>query len=222
MSSAIAKISWRLDSQGVADKEQVFGGINGSCFTLASGWTIAAAHVLDDIFAPHEGYDRYRVFILELCGTSTVVEKSRVIFYPEFDACLITGYQSGVRYSVSARSRNDIVSCHLRGFRARAAPFKGITNGPDVELFDIDIASAAQDFNSLSVLRSVFTIDTDEIKVSKKLGFAAEAAVVQGLSGGPMLDAFDGTVVGMCFVGLPENTQATQAGALDIREFPFL
>jgi hypothetical protein len=49
------------------------------------------------------------------------------------------------------------------------------------------------------------------------------ATAIVGLSGGPMLDALDNAVVGLCFMGLPQDAhQKTQIGAIDIRQFPFI
>ena len=56
-----------------------------------------------------------------------------------------------------------------------------------------------------------------------KPGYIVDAVAKIGLSGGPMLDASDGSAVGICFIGLaPGAHQKTQIGALDIRQFPFI
>ena len=61
-----------------------------------------------------------------------------------------------------------------------------------------------------------------DVKVTGKSGYIMDARATVGLSGDPMLDSSNNSVIGLCFMGLPEDAhEKTQIGALDIRQFPF-
>ena len=107
---------------------------------------------------------------------------------------------------------------------ANAAPF-GVRWNQDrsaLEPFNIDISQSAQILHSHNVRPFIFTVQANDINISDRPGFKILESAMTGLSGGPMIDAADGTAAGICFMGEPPDAfRKDWVGALDIRRFPF-
>lgn len=126
MADAIVKISWCTAPSGAVRiaANAVAGGIPGTCFTLESGVTISCAHNMDGLFIPNAGFDACRVFAVERTGRITELRNGGLQLFPEYDACVITGFSSGTRYTVSQKRPDQIALCNLRGYEAHKAPFQ--------------------------------------------------------------------------------------------------
>ena len=224
MADAIAKISWRTTASGkVIVGAGTQGGICGTCFTLESGVTISCAHRTETLFKPNPGFDSCRVYVLDWGGRTTELKGGCLRLFPDYDACVIDGYQSSRRYKISDRDPCKITSCDLRGYEAGATPFRVrmATLGRDLEIYKPKIRSAAQIHIRRTPQLHVFNLESRDMKIVNKTGYLFDSATI-GLSGGPMLDASDGTVVGLCFAGWPEDMhRKSKVGVLDIRQFPF-
>ena len=225
MADAIAKVSWRTTVSGHATTAPAQGGIIGTCFTLETGVTISCAHNMDTLFKPNPGYDAFRVYVLEWGGRVTELHYGCLRLFPDYDACVIEGYQSSRRYKISHRDPSQITSCNLRGYQSHATPFRLrlADLGRAIEIHKPNIRTAAQTFQSCVPQLHTFSLDSPDVKVANKMGYLFDARAVIGLSGGPMLDATDGSAAGLCFAGWPPDIhQKTKIGVIDIRQFPFI
>jgi hypothetical protein len=205
MADAIAKISWRTTASGrviVGAGAQAQGGICGTCFTLESGVTISCAHHTETLFKPNPGFDPCRLYVLEWGGRTTELKGGCLRLFPDYDACVIDGYQSSRRYKISSRDPCKITSRDLRGYEAGATPFRVrmATSGRDLEIYKPKIRSGAQIYIHRTPQLHVFNLESRDIV--DKTGYLFDLSATTGLSGGPMLDATDGTVAGLCFAGL--------------------
>jgi hypothetical protein len=221
MAEAIVKVSWRKDSRGFVSTAGAEGGIAGTCFTLDSGMTLTAADRMAGLFKPNAGFDACRVFVVERSGAVTALREQSLQSYPAHDACVIEGFQSVTRYIVSQKS-GAIASCNLKGYRANAAPFTCQLNptGTDIDVLSPHIESAAQDYSGLVPRSVVFDVKAADMRIVQKPGFVVDVRASIGLAGGPMLDTADGSVVGICVLGLPADApEKTQIGIIDIRPF---
>lgn len=227
MTEAIIKVSWRRSILGfvLEGGNQAVGGIAGSCFTLSSGITLSCAHGHDDqLFRPNDGYDDCRIWIVETGGQITEVRQQQFRLFPEYDAAIIDQFQATTKYQVSKAS-GEIQSCNLLGYEAHAAPFQ-VRKAPSnrsLEIYNPRIVSAAQYHNGLRAVPTQLNVNAPDVKLSNKLGYLIDVKAKVGLSGGPMIDASDGSVVGICVIGLPaDDHEKTQIGVIDLRQFPFI
>ncbi len=227
LADAILKVSWRRTPFGavVPGPDQTEGGVCATCFTLESGITLSCAHNMRGLFVPNIGFHACRVFVAESSGRITELHDGCLQLFPDYDACVIAGFQSGTRYHIARRKVDQIHSCHLRGYEANTGPFQSrvTPDGRSVEIHSANISSVAQTFNALIPRPIIFQVNSADVKVNNKPGYILDTAAKVGLSGGPMLDAADATVAGLCFIGLPADAhQKTQIGAIDVRQFPFI
>jgi hypothetical protein len=159
--------------------------------------------------------------VVERSGAVTALREQSLHSYPAHDACVIEGFQSATRYPVSQKT-GVIASCNLKGYRANAAPFTCQLNtaGTAIDLVKPRIRSAAQDYSGLVPRSVVFDVKAADMTLVQKPGFMVDVRASIGLAGGPMLDAADGSVVGICVLGLPADaSEKTQIGIIDIRPF---
>jgi hypothetical protein len=224
MSDAIIKVSWRRAPDGsVAPSAQ--GGICGTCFTLESGITISCAHNMQGIFVPNEGYDVCRVFIAERSGSITELNPGCIALYPEYDACVIHGYQSTRKYSVPQKQPNQIASCCVCGYEANVAPFRCQvdSSGQAIEIVDPQIAMAKKEFHGVVPEPVNLNVTANDINISDKRGYIMHVSAPVGVSGSPMVDEETCEAVALCILGLPPDVHVkTKIGAIDLRQFPFL
>lgn len=224
LANAIIKISWRLAPTG-AVQLPVEGGVCGTCFTFESGITISCVHTMRNLFIPNPGFDACQVFVVGSDGETTKIEQSCICFHPNYDTCIISGYQSRTKYRVSKKPPDQVGKCRLLGYKAHTTPFQCRIDsaGTGIEIVNPDIDSVAQDLRGITPKPTSFTLNSADLNVSDRPGYLMGVAATVGISGGPMLDAENGEVVGMCFFGTPPDQYAkTQIGAIDVRQFPFV
>jgi hypothetical protein len=220
MADAILKVSWRKTRDGLVLPAGAEGGVAGTCFTLDSGMTLTAADTMAGLFTPNVGFDACRIFVVERSGAVTALREQSLQSYPAHDACVIEGFHSATRYTVS-QNTGPIISCDLKGYRANAAPFTCEINaaGTAIDVVNPRLRSAAQDYSGFVPRAVVFDVKAADMTLVHKPGFMVDVRASLGMAGGPMLDA-DGSVVGICVLGLPVDApEKTQIGIIDIRPF---
>ena len=224
MADAVVKVSWRKSPSGLV-LAGAQGGVCGTCFTMESGITISCAHNMGGLFNPNPGFDVCRAFVVEVTGRITELYDGCLQLYPDYDACVIGGFSSRTLYKASQKQPGQIALCSLRGYEAGTAPFQCDLSptGMAVNISNPRINSVALDLRGLVPQPTTQDINAPDVKIFGKQWYLMKANATIGLSGGPMLDAVDGTAVGMCFVGLPPDVhQKTLIGAIDIRQFQFI
>ncbi len=228
MADAIIKVSWRrlADGRVVEGRSAAAGGIAGTCFTLSSGMTLSCAHGHGNaLFEPNVGFDDCKVWIVERSGRITELKNEQFRLYPEYDAAIISDFSSQTKYGISTKAASALTACNLLGYQASTGPFHVRTspNQLALEIYDPHIADAEQTFNGLTPVPIRLNIHAADVTLSDKAGYIFDVRAKIGLSGGPMIDAADGSAVGVCSFGLPADVvDKTQIGVVDLRQFPFI
>jgi Trypsin-like peptidase domain len=219
MAFAILKLSYNEPGDS-----SLTGGICGTGFFLDSSTAITAHHVLqEETLAPNIGYRHVRLWLISRSGAVCRIERSAVSLHPEIDTSVIR-----LRNPVSGFTIYDVIPTAIEaGLRVRGIGHKG--NGMpsvDAEWQGTELLIRQADLSQLILDRDghvkrplTLNINARDVKMLNVRGLELSFGSQIGMSGGPLVSAETGRVLGMLSIGLPPDANVkTQTFAVSIGE----
>ncbi len=219
MAFAILKLSFNEPGDS-----SLTGGICGTGFFLDSTTAITAHHALNDLtLTPNLGYQHVRLWLISRNGGICRVEDSAVTLHPEIDTSVIR-FPS----PVSGFTIYDVTPMAVAvGNRVRGIGHKGNAmpsvdakwQGTELVIQTADLMNLVLDRGG-SVKRLVtLDVNAPDVKMLDVSGLELSFGSQVGMSGGPVIDAETGCVLGMLSIGLPPDVEVkTETFAVSIDE----
>jgi hypothetical protein len=221
--SALIKVSWKTGVGGspIEGGNAAIGGISGTAFSLSNGIVLTASHHLDDLWKPHEGFDDFEVWIGHPDGSHDVLPKGCFHHFPGFDIARIDCRPSIVQFAISKKPFDDIKDALCLGYEAHTAPFTCGISGKRLSIYNLALERSLIPFKATMAAQKVIECRAADVFIDSKRGYILQHPATIGLSGGPMVDASDRSVVAVCCLGLPPDSHQKQTiGAVDLRDLP--
>ncbi len=217
MASAILKLSY--NEPGDSSLE---GGICGTAFFLDPLTAITAHHALNgQTLAPNLGYRRVILWLISRSGAICRIETSAVSLHPEIDTTVIrlakamSGFQV---HDVTTKPVTSGISVRGIGYQGNAMPsIDAAWQGEELVIRTADLMSLVLDRDGHVVRPLTLDVNARDVKMQDVPGFELSFGSQVGMSGGPVVDAESGCVLGMLSIGLPPDANVkTQTFAVSI------
>ena len=204
---AVLKLSYNN-----AGDASVIGGVCGTGFFVGPGTAISAYHVLNETtFTLNPGYRRCQVWLATRRGHIFPLQYRQISAHPEFDTTVIrieTAEPKAVDWP------HQVASSTLVGRAVQAFGHIGDSmpklNG--VEWCDGSLRIESADLDPVVSDRSgrvskdlLLSVQANDVHLEKVKGFELSFASRVGMSGGPVIDATSGELIGMLSIGLPPD-----------------
>jgi V8-like Glu-specific endopeptidase len=212
MTIAILKLSYNK-----AGESPVTGGICGSAFVIGRHTAITAHHTLSNhSFKPNEGYKSCQYWLLSRSGAVYELSRTQLIDYPDIDTTIIEfGTKVDMRplqLSETAPSTGEAV--YNEGFVANAMPdVKATWRNKRLQITGHSLAGVM--FDQKGFIRNVgrITLKSNDVNLNNVEVIETSYPGCIGMSGGPLMRAETGEVIGLMSFGLPPDTPVKQAVA---------
>jgi hypothetical protein len=221
--SALIKLSWRTDAKGnpSSGNGAAIGGICGTAFTISSGDTLTASHHLNNLWQPHDGFDDFDVWVAHPDGSIHLIAVDAIEHFAGFDIARVKCPKSPTKFTVSSKRYGDVDKGHCIGYEASKAPFDCNIVNKRISIFGVNLHRALLPLSPQSLDKKLLEIKSPDVFIDNKPGYVMKQPAKIGLSGGPMIDPEDGTVLAVCCFGLPpDKHQKDLIGAVDLRGLP--
>lgn len=215
--SAIIKLSWNLSKKGDA---KVQGGVAGTCFSLTSGETLTATHVVnDDIFRAAHGCSLTKTLILHPDGSYFELNPQSVSHVPGTDVSVLSIPPSSQKFDVAESGYESLSEGEALGYEANTAPFEIKQVGIDLSIEDVRLQGAIQGTGSHHVRRKTCKLSKNDVTIDDKRMYLIRASGTVGMSGGPFIDPKSGAVFGVNSIGFPiDSHKKDEIGSVYIGE----
>ena len=217
---AILKLSFNTPGDSTLE-----GGVCGSGFFVDPTTAVTANHVLNDsTFLPNAGYKQCRVWLITREGVIYSINRQVIKPFPAIDTTVIQ-LNSYKKESISS-DRFD------RGSVPRGAKVRGLGHvgnampkidakweGDVLRIAKADLSSVYSDRSGHVERSLVLDVNANDVKMKTVRGFELSFSTCVGMSGGPVVNAENGQVLGMLTFGLPADAEIkTQTFAVSIDE----
>ncbi len=212
--------------------QDVVGGICGTAFFVQEDTALTANHILSTAnFGPNPGYARCRYWLLSRDGLQVIpIAKESLVDHQEIDTTIVSlkrkdeGPVSVLDLSEHPATIGESVYC--KGYvatigqsdpRPKVSPRwerdKLVIHPP----FDLQAVISDRSGNVTSI--NLCTLTSKDVNLKNKMVLKLSFGGVQGMSGGPLIRASSGEVVGLMSFGLPEDKpQKTNLFAISVEE----
>lgn len=217
MAFAILKLSYNEPGDS-----SLTGGICGTGFFLDSSMAITAHHALNgQTLSPNVGFQHVLLWLISRSGAVCTIEHHAVTLHPELDVSVIRLPKPVSGFQVYDVTTKAIAS----GIRVRGIGHKGNTmpsvdtewQGTDLAILAADLAQSVLDRDGYVERPLTLHINAHDVKMRDVSGFELSFGSQVGMSGGPVVDAETGCVLGMLSIGLPPDANVkTQTFAVSI------
>ena len=217
---AILKLSYNEPGDS-----SLVGGICGTGFFVGPSTAITANHVLNDsTFTPNTGFRHCRVWLIMREGTIYSIDPHATKPFPMIDTTVIRLNGDKEESFWSDRfDRSPVVrGAKVRGFGhiGSAMPKMDVKwDGDVLRITKVDLASAYSDRSGHVAKVLEFDVNANDVKLKNVRGFQVSFPSRVGMSGGPVVNAENGQVLGMLTFALPPDADIrTQTFAVSINE----
>lgn len=217
MAFAILKLSYNEPGDS-----SLTGGICGTGFFVDSSTSITAHHVLNgETLTPNVGYRNVMLWLISRSGAICRIERSMVSLHPEIDASLIRlpNAMSGFPiYEVTPMAIASGIRVRGIGHQGNAMPSVDAEwQGTELVIRRADLMPLVLDRDGHVERLLTLHINAHDVKMRNVPGFELSFGSQVGMSGGPVVDAETGCVLGMLSIGLPPDANVkTQTFAVSI------
>lgn len=217
MAFAILKLSYNEPGDS-----SLTGGICGTGFFIDSSTAVTAHHVLNgETLAPNVGYRHVLLWLISRNGAICRIERSALRLHPEIDTSVIR-----LPNPISGFPIYDVTPTAIAaGIRASGIGHKGNTmpsveaewQGRELVIRTADLMQSVLDREGHVKRPLTLDINARDVKMRGVQGFELSFGSQVGMSGGPVVDAESGCVLGMLSIGLPPDANVkTQTFAVSI------
>lgn len=217
MAFAILKLSYNEPGDS-----SLTGGICGTGFFLDSSTAITAHHLLNgETLEPNVGYRHVQLWLISRNGAICRIERSAVSLHPEIDTSVIR-----LPHPISGFPIYDVTPTAITaGIRVRGIGHKGNAmpsvdaewQGKELVIRTADLTHLVLDRDGYVKRPLTLDINARDVKMRNVHGFELSFGSQVGMSGGPVVDAGTGCVLGMLSIGLPPDANVkTQTFAVSI------
>lgn len=205
MTFAILKLSHNR-----AGESPVTGGICGAAFLIGKRIAITAHHILSSHnFKPNQGYRRCQYWLLSRDGGIYDLDKSHLSDYPGIDTTVIR-FNTAVRtqpFQISESSPSVGESVRNEGFVADAMPKVQATwKAQRLQIEEYGLTSVIADQKGFIKNVGRITLHSNDVNLNNIKVIETSYPGRMGMSGGPLLRAETGEVIGLMSFGLPPDS----------------
>lgn len=202
--SAIVKLSWNLSKNGGADVE---GGVAGTCFSLATGETLTATHVVNDnIFHSAEGFSLTKTLVLHPDGKFSELFPQSVSHVSGSDISVLNIPPSSQKFDVAASGYESLSEGEALGYEAQTMPFKVNLVGLNLTIVTAQLQGAIKATGTHMVSRKKCKVGANDVSIDGKRMYIISASGTVGMSGGPFIDSETGVAFGVNSIGFPVDS----------------
>jgi hypothetical protein len=204
MLAAILKVSSRPTPSGV----DIIGGTAGTAFSLRNKHCVTCHHVVnDDLFSNPPGYSGTRIIFAFENGTLVEIGKSHVKSFMDKDLSIIShpDFPEG-KWDVDLTVRPVKEPIKAMGYYANLFPPKMAINSEadPVLIQQADTSTLLIITQGIILAKTKATLNTKDIRVKELEVYKISAAILVGMSGGPLLSESE-KILGLISFGVPED-----------------
>lgn len=209
---AILKLSYNR-----AGESPVTGGICGTAFLIGRRTAITAHHILSTHnFKPNQGYKDCQYWLLSRDSAVYELDKTQLRDYPSIDTTVIEFNAAvGTRPLQLSKTTPSIgEAVYNEGFIADAMPeMKASWKRQRLQIAEYGLADVV--FDQRGFIRNVgrITLQSNDVNLNNVEVIETSYPGGMGMSGGPLMRAETGEVIGLMSFGLPPDTPIKQAVA---------